>query len=83
MDLLVTTDWLADELGADDLVVLDATVFLRMREHGYESESGRAGFEAGHIPGAGFADLTGELADTSSPDRFALPAPEARRVARR
>lgn len=75
MDLLVTTDWLADHLGADDLVVLDATVYLTMGPNGYESESGRARFEDAHIPGARFGDLTGELCDLDSPNRFALPAP--------
>lgn len=77
MDLLVSTDWLSTELGADDLVVLDCTVVLRMTDSGYESESGASGFEAGHIPGAGFADLTGDLADLESPNRFAPPTPEA------
>ena len=75
MDLLVTSEWLADELGADDLVVIDATVFLTMGPSGYESESGRARFEEAHIPGARFGDLTGELCDVDSPNRFALPAP--------
>jgi len=75
MDLLVTTDWLADHLGADDLVVIDATVFLTLGADGYRSESGRARFEEGHIPGAVFGDLTGDLCELDSPDRFALPAP--------
>jgi thiosulfate/3-mercaptopyruvate sulfurtransferase len=42
----------------------------------YQILSGRAGFELGHIPGAGFADLTAELSDAASPYRFALPTPE-------
>lgn len=75
MDLLVTSKWLADELGSDDLVVLDATVYLTLGPDGYESESGTANFEHAHIPGARFADLTGALCDLDSPDRFALPAP--------
>jgi len=75
MDLLVTTEWLAGELHADDLVVIDATIFLTMGANGYVSESGRARFEEAHIPGAVFGDLTGELCDVDSPDRFALPAP--------
>ena len=44
MDLLVTSEWLAGELGADDLVVIDATVYLTMGPNGYESESGRTKF---------------------------------------
>lgn len=75
MELLVTSDWLAGELGADDLVVIDATIYLAMGPSGYESQSGREAFEAAHIPGARFGDLTGDLCDTESRDRFALPTP--------
>lgn len=52
MDKLVSTDWLAARLGADDLVVLDASMHL--------PDTGRdakAEFDAGHIPGARFLDL--------------------------
>jgi thiosulfate/3-mercaptopyruvate sulfurtransferase len=76
IDTLVSTDWLAGQLGQPDLVVLDCTVWLRPADDGgYRSESGRASFEAGHIPGAGFADLTGELCGPG-PLRFAVPSPE-------
>jgi thiosulfate/3-mercaptopyruvate sulfurtransferase len=77
MDTLVTTDWLAEHLDDPDLVVLDCTVRLVFGEEGgYDIESGCEEFEAGHIPSAGFADLTDELSDTESPHRFAVPAPE-------
>ena len=76
MDTLVSTDWLADELGADDLVVLDCTVYLRMGDNGYVSESGLANYEAGHIPGAAFADLNEDLVDATSSLRYAIPTPE-------
>ncbi|MEM7091472.1 MAG: rhodanese-like domain-containing protein [Actinomycetota bacterium] len=76
MDTLVTTDWLEAELGADDLVVLDCTIFLRMGEDGYISESGLANYEEGHITGAGFADLNEDLVDTSGPYRYVIPTPE-------
>ena len=76
MDSLVTTAWLADELGADDLVVLDCTVFLRMGDNGYISESGLANFEEAHIPGAAFADLNEDLVDATSKLRYAVPTPE-------
>ncbi len=37
---LVSTQWLADELGAPDLRLFDCTVFLRRSEDGpYEIES--------------------------------------------
>lgn len=76
MDSLVTTDWLASELGAEDLVVLDCTIFLRMGDNGYISESGLAKFEEAHIPGASFADLNEALVDADSHLRYAVPTPE-------
>lgn len=76
MDTLVTTEWLAGELGADDLVVLDCTIFLRMGDNGYVSESGLAKFEEAHIPGAAFADLNEDLVDATSKLRYAIPTPE-------
>lgn len=77
METLVSTEWLSQHLGEGDLVVLDCTADVEMHPDGsYQILSGRAGFEEGHIPGAGFADLTGELSDSASPYRFALPSPE-------
>ncbi len=80
MDTLVTTDWLANELAAGalgaDLVVLDCTIFLRMGDNGYISESGLDNFIEAHIPGARFADLNEDLVDTSSTLRYAIPTPE-------
>jgi len=76
VDTLVTTDWLANELGANDLVVLDCTIFLRMGDDGYISESGLAKFEEAHIPGAAFADLNQDLVNAGSTLRYAIPTPE-------
>jgi thiosulfate/3-mercaptopyruvate sulfurtransferase len=76
MDSLVTTDWLAGQLDAPDLVVLDCTVRIDEEAGGVRGVSGRPGYDAGHIPGAGFADLTAELADPSHPQQFRLPTPE-------
>ena len=70
MELLVTTDWLANELGASDLRIVDATKFM--------PDAGRnpaAEYEAGHIPGAVFMDL-GELTDASNPIDNMLPQAE-------
>ncbi len=67
MDSLVSTDWLAGELGADDLVVLDASAHLPAA-----GRDTRAEFEAGHIPGARFLDLA-SLKDAGSPVPNALP----------
>ncbi|SIN63458.1 thiosulfate/3-mercaptopyruvate sulfurtransferase [Parasphingorhabdus marina DSM 22363] len=70
MELLVTTDWLANELGASDLRIVDATKFM--------PDAGRnpaAEYEAGHIPGAVFMDLE-DLTDTGNPIENMLPPPE-------
>ncbi len=76
VDSLVSTDWLAGTLDAADLVVLDCTTWLRRVDDGFKAVSGRAEFEAGHVPGARFADLTGDLCDNSGPYRFVVPTPD-------
>lgn len=55
MDGLVTTGWLAENLGADDLVVLDATYTSTLP--GSVKQEPKAEYDAGHIPGARFLDL--------------------------
>ena len=70
MDLLVTTEWLAAELGKTDIRVIDATMFLK--QHG---RNARAEFETAHIPGAVFFDID-EVADLTSPLPHMLPGPE-------
>ncbi|MDN4633036.1 3-mercaptopyruvate sulfurtransferase [Sphingomonas sp. PsM26] len=70
MDSLVTTDWLANELGANDLRIVDATYFA-----GFGDRNAAAEYDAAHIPGAVFMDL-GEIADTSSDLPSMLPTPE-------
>ena len=77
MESLVSTDWLSRHLDETDLVVLDCTVHTVMEDDGgFHNVSGRADFDQGHIPTAGFADLTDDLCDTSSPIEFAVPTPE-------
>ncbi len=77
MESLVTPQWLSEHLDDPDLVVLDCTVLAEPDESGgFRSVSGRASYESGHIPSAGFADLTGDLSDGASPHRFAVPTPE-------
>jgi len=77
IDMLVTTEWLSRHLGEPDLVVLDCSVRTRVDEGGgFTITSGRADYESGHIPGAGFADLMGDLSDRTSALRFAVPPPE-------
>src|SRR5262245_59619941 len=71
---LVETDWLAAHLGDADLRVFDCTTYLDPDPVTvYVARSGRPEWEKGHIPGAGYLDLHGELSDTSSPLRFTMP----------
>ncbi|RGP40067.1 Thiosulfate sulfurtransferase [Altererythrobacter insulae] len=70
MDSLVSTEWLAEHLQKDDVVVLDATRHLPNA-----GRDARAEFEERHIPGAHFFDLT-NLVDETSDVPQALPRPE-------
>ncbi len=69
MDALVTTQWLAGELSAPDLRILDATWFLPS-----ECRDAHAEFVAGHIQGAVFFDINA-IADQTSPLPTMLPPP--------
>jgi thiosulfate/3-mercaptopyruvate sulfurtransferase len=77
MPPLIGTEALAARLQQRNgraLRVFDATVHLRPANPGpYSAESGRADYEAAHIPTAAFADLLQDLSDTTSPLRFTLP----------
>ena len=70
MDALVTTEWLANELGANDLRVVDATYVLAA-----DGRDAGAEYEAGHIPGAVFFDIA-EISDLTSSLPTMLPPPE-------
>jgi len=77
MDSLVTAEWLNERLNDPDLIVLDTTVQIDFDEKGGMTvSSGREGYDNGHIPTAGFADLTNELVDTESDYPYAMPEPE-------
>lgn len=77
MDSLVSTEWLQTCLGDPDVVVLDCTVRTHETETGVTTGSGYGDYLEGHIPGAGFADLKGELCDRESALDFAVPTPDA------
>lgn len=74
----VSTQWLADHLGAEGLVVLDATVLP------YTQPNGRPGYLSGHesyllgghLPGAVFADVIEELSEPGAPHPFTRPSLE-------
>lgn len=70
MDSLVSTQELAEMMGAGDLRILDASWMLPELRR-----DPRAEYAEAHIPGAVYMNL-GELADTSSPLPNMLPTPE-------
>ncbi|HEY0163760.1 MAG TPA: 3-mercaptopyruvate sulfurtransferase [Sphingomicrobium sp.] len=70
MDDLVSTQWLAANIGEPDLVIVDSSLFM--------PGSGRdahAEFIAGHIPGARFLDIEA-LSDEAQPIPHMLPSAE-------
>lgn len=67
MENLVSTQWLADNLGAADLVILDASAHLPDAARDPAAE-----YAAGHIPGARYLDLP-SFFDETSPVPSALP----------
>lgn len=70
MESLVSTQWLASELGASDLRIVDASAFLP--EH---SRDPVLEYEACHISGAVFMNLA-ELTDPERPGLNMLPSAE-------
>src|SRR5690625_1676967 len=74
LPLKVSTDWLRERLGDDDLVVVDATTHLPVPTDGpYVPESGEESYRAEHIPGALFADLLDDFADPGSDEPWTAP----------
>ena len=69
MGPLVSTEWLAAELGKPDLVIFDATKYLPN-----ENKDGKALFLTGHIPGARYFDID-EVADTDTDLPHMVPTP--------
>ena len=75
---VVSTQWLADYLGSDKLVLLDATALP------YTQPNGQAGYVSGeesylvngHIPGAVFADVIDQFSDASGTYPLTRPTKE-------
>lgn len=68
METLVSTDWLSEHLHDDDLVVLHCAIGMEPDANGNpQIASGRPQYDAGHVPGAGFADLVEDLSAKDSP----------------
>ena len=68
---LVSVEILADALGRDDLVVLDARFSL------VDPGAGEKAYRTAHIPGARYADLDRDLSDHRKPDAGRHPWPDA------
>jgi thiosulfate/3-mercaptopyruvate sulfurtransferase len=67
---LVSVDWLVDNLGHRDLVVVDCRWALGARD------AGRRAWEEEHIPGAHFLDVDDDLSAPPGEGRHPLPAAE-------
>ncbi|WP_112322428.1 sulfurtransferase [Oceanibium sediminis] len=77
---LVSANWLQAHLSDPDLRIFDCTSYLRYGEsedHPYRYISGRADYDAGHIPGAVHLDLQGAFSDPHSPFLMTLPPASA------
>ena len=71
MDDLVSTEWLAQNLGQSDLAIVDCSFHMPA-----DGRDARAEFAAGHIPGARFLDID-EVADKGHGAPHMLPSAEA------
>jgi thiosulfate/3-mercaptopyruvate sulfurtransferase len=69
MGPLVTTEWLAGELGKPDLAVFDATMYLPN-----ETKNGWVEFKTAHLPGARYFDID-VVADQDSSLPHMVPTP--------
>jgi thiosulfate/3-mercaptopyruvate sulfurtransferase len=74
-EFLTSAEQLSAQLSEGSVRVFDCTVHLHPSADnaGHTAESGRADWEAGHIPGAGFIDLIEDLSVADSPYRFVVP----------
>lgn len=81
-EAIVSTAWLDDHRQDPELRIFECTTYLDYLAPGgdapYRVESGRADYDAGHIAGAGFLDIQGELSDNASPPhlRFSMLPPD-------
>jgi len=74
---LVSTQWLADHLGADELVVLDASVHTVGTGLATMWHTAKDAYEQhGHVPGARYADLVGAFSTPDADVPFTRPGAE-------
>jgi thiosulfate/3-mercaptopyruvate sulfurtransferase len=78
-EAIVTTEELAAMIDDDDVRMFECTVYLRPPDPGsdapYVVESGRADYESGHIPGAGFLDINRDYSVPDAATRFMMVSP--------
>ena len=68
MDTLVTTQWLANNLGQPDIAIVDCSAFMPA-----DGRDPAAEFREAHIPGARFLDINA-VSDHSNPAPHMLPS---------
>jgi len=74
-EFLVSTDWLAQHLDDPRVRVLDpSTLLIPVPDYSrYDTVPARDDFDKGHVPGAAFVDVQGELSAPDAHLRFMLP----------
>jgi thiosulfate/3-mercaptopyruvate sulfurtransferase len=79
-DAVISTEGLAARLGRPGLRVYDCTTYLEPPDPGsddpYKVVAGRKTFVEGHVPGADFLDLQGELSALDTRLKFTMPPGE-------
>lgn len=73
---LVSAAWLRENLAETDVRVIDLRYYL-------DGRSGRDAFAKGHVPGATFVDLDGEITGAQGAGRHPLPSGEGFQAAMR
>ncbi|WP_299726723.1 sulfurtransferase [uncultured Tateyamaria sp.] len=77
MNNLASAQWLFENQNREDVVILDCSVSPSSDDNGKTVyHSGKAQFDAGHIPGAQHADLVGALAGKTGSMLFQMPDAE-------
>ena len=68
VEVLASTEWLAEHLGDPSLRIVDLRYGVRAGADGaFHGASGRDAYSQGHIPGAVFVDVLADLSDPDDP----------------
>lgn len=74
---LVTTAWLAENLHAEDLRIIDCSVVMRMADDGsYAFVPGAEEYRDGHVPGSVFVDVLTDLSARDHHLPMMMPPPD-------